>query len=180
MKTLNKAHQTGAVLMISLVILLILTLLGVSGMNTTVLQERMAGNVQEMNTAFQAAEAGLRDGELDIDENFSNVTTFKVNCTSGRCEPAAYGDVVVWNSASLDVWNESTKSTAYGANTSNTSFPRVAEPPRYIVERLQVPTVGEDLEKTSFSLYWYRVTASGSGVQAAKSTTEMVQSVYRK
>ena len=52
-------RQSGAVLLVSLVILVVLTLLGVSTMNTTQLGEKMAANNQQMNHAFQAAETAL-------------------------------------------------------------------------------------------------------------------------
>lgn len=55
--------QGGAVLIIGLIILVVLTLLGVQGMRNNVAQERMASNMRERNTAFQAAEAALRVGE---------------------------------------------------------------------------------------------------------------------
>lgn len=58
-----KHHQGGAVLVVGLIILLLLSLLGVQAMRSNVLQERMAGNMRERNVAFQAAEAALRLGE---------------------------------------------------------------------------------------------------------------------
>jgi type IV pilus assembly protein PilX len=56
-------RQSGAVLVISLIILLILTLLGMSSIQTTTLEERMAGNTLSTTTALQAAEGSLRQGE---------------------------------------------------------------------------------------------------------------------
>lgn len=56
-------RQRGAALIISLIFLLLMTLIGVSSMQSTTLQERMAGNTRDRNLAFQAAEAGLRAGE---------------------------------------------------------------------------------------------------------------------
>jgi Tfp pilus assembly protein PilX len=53
------AHARGAVLVVSLVLLVVLTLLGVSVMNMTRLEERMASNSQELMQAFQSAETGL-------------------------------------------------------------------------------------------------------------------------
>lgn len=55
----NRASQSGAVLIVAMIILVILTLLGVTAMNTTSLQERIASNTQEQVHAFQAAETGL-------------------------------------------------------------------------------------------------------------------------
>jgi type IV pilus assembly protein PilX len=58
--------QRGMVLIISLVILLSLTLLGLAAIQNTSLEERMAGNLRAENIAFQAAEAALRSGEAAI------------------------------------------------------------------------------------------------------------------
>lgn len=57
--------QAGAVLIIGLIFLLVLTLVGVTAMRGTVLQERMAGNFSESAWAFQRSEEVLRTGEWD-------------------------------------------------------------------------------------------------------------------
>lgn len=53
------ANQRGTALVFSMVILLILTILGISAMRTTALEQLMAGNTQEMTRAFQAADSGM-------------------------------------------------------------------------------------------------------------------------
>lgn len=53
------ARQRGVALVIALVVLFILTILGVSALVSTALEGLMAGNVQEQNRAFQAAETGI-------------------------------------------------------------------------------------------------------------------------
>jgi len=55
----NRTSQSGAVLIVAMIILIVLTLLGVTAMNTSSLQERIASNTQEQVHAFQAAETGL-------------------------------------------------------------------------------------------------------------------------
>ncbi len=55
--------QAGVVLVVSLIILLLLTLIGLSAMQSTALEEKMAGNFQDKNLAFQAAESALRVAE---------------------------------------------------------------------------------------------------------------------
>ncbi|UAW97906.1 hypothetical protein KEM63_14050 [Halopseudomonas nanhaiensis] len=57
------AHQHGAALIISLMLLLLLTLSSVAGIKASSSQERMAGNAKFRNDSFQAAEAGLRIAE---------------------------------------------------------------------------------------------------------------------
>lgn len=61
--TTPAARQHGTVLVVSLIMLLLLTMLGLSSMRGTTLEERMAGNMRDQNLAFQAAEAALREGE---------------------------------------------------------------------------------------------------------------------
>jgi len=52
-------QQKGAALVVGLIMLLVLTLLAVSGMNSASLEFIMAGNEQYRSNAFQAAEAGI-------------------------------------------------------------------------------------------------------------------------
>lgn len=68
------ARQRGAALIISLIFLLLMTLIGVTSMQSTTMQERMAGNTRERNLAFQAGEAGLRAGETWLENQANQVT----------------------------------------------------------------------------------------------------------
>jgi type IV pilus assembly protein PilX len=56
----------GSALVIALLMLLILTVLGLASMQSTSLQERMAGNFDQRNQAFQLAELGLRTAEREF------------------------------------------------------------------------------------------------------------------
>jgi Tfp pilus assembly protein PilX len=56
---INLSHQEGAVLIVSLILLVVMTMLGISGMEATKLETRMAANVHDYNQAFQNAEAGF-------------------------------------------------------------------------------------------------------------------------
>ncbi len=63
--------QQGAALVVGLIMLLVLTVLAVSGMNTSTLELTMASNVQYHQNAFQAAETGI---DIAIDRrNFTTV-----------------------------------------------------------------------------------------------------------
>ena len=60
MKTFNLAkNQDGAALVVSLILLVVITVLAVSGMNTATTELAMARNDQNFENAFQAAETGL-------------------------------------------------------------------------------------------------------------------------
>lgn len=51
--------QRGAVLIVALVMLTVLTFIAVTALNTSGIEEKMAGNTQERFRAFQTAETGL-------------------------------------------------------------------------------------------------------------------------
>ncbi|MFB3112123.1 MAG: PilX N-terminal domain-containing pilus assembly protein [Gemmatimonadales bacterium] len=55
----SRHDQRGAVLVVGLIILMVLTVLGVSSMNTATLELTMTGNAQYHQEAFQAAETGI-------------------------------------------------------------------------------------------------------------------------
>jgi type IV pilus assembly protein PilX len=59
MRGAQPTRQDGAALVIGLLLLLILTILAISGMTTATLELQMAGNTQYKERAFQAAETGI-------------------------------------------------------------------------------------------------------------------------
>lgn len=67
--------QQGSALIICMIFLLLLTIMGVSSMQSATLQERMVGNAVEENRAFQRAEAALREGEAALQASTSSVST---------------------------------------------------------------------------------------------------------
>ncbi|MEZ5500458.1 MAG: PilX N-terminal domain-containing pilus assembly protein [Steroidobacteraceae bacterium] len=63
-KTNLHTQQRGAALVIGLVLLVILTLLAVTGMNTASTELVMAGNEQYRQNAFQASETGIEQAMM--------------------------------------------------------------------------------------------------------------------
>ena len=64
-------QQSGAALIVGLILLAILTLLTATSMNSSTVSLRMADNIKQSNLAFQAAESGLQQaffngGPLDL------------------------------------------------------------------------------------------------------------------
>ncbi len=73
--------QRGTALIMSMVILMILTILGITAMGTASLEEKMSGNTQEATRAFQAAESGLSQafntaGNFDLNVSQTNNFTY--------------------------------------------------------------------------------------------------------
>jgi type IV pilus assembly protein PilX len=94
----------GMALIVSLVILLSLTLLGLAAIQNTTLEERMAGNTRAENIALQAAESGLRAGETWI-------VALPTQLQAGACNGDGKQDeICTWESpdpqwsADPDVW----------------------------------------------------------------------------
>ncbi|HHJ80723.1 MAG TPA: hypothetical protein ENJ65_03725 [Candidatus Tenderia electrophaga] len=58
--------QTGSALIISLLILLVMTLLGISAMSTSTLEEKMAANDRNQKMSFMNAELTLTNSEEDF------------------------------------------------------------------------------------------------------------------
>lgn len=81
-----KQRQRGMALLVSLVFLLLLTLIGLSSMQSATLQEKMTSSVMQRNQSFQIAEAALRVGESAV-----QVETYSLPaCTTTiQCAPPA-------------------------------------------------------------------------------------------
>ena len=73
--SVSRKGQTGAALILSLLILLVLTLLAISSMQGTVLQERMVSAEREGMLSLEIAESGLRDAEVFL-ESLSSTASF--------------------------------------------------------------------------------------------------------
>lgn len=68
-KSINRNKQNGAALIVGLLLLVVITVLAVSGMNSATTELAMARNDQYYENAFQAAETGL---ELALSVNSFN------------------------------------------------------------------------------------------------------------
>ena len=176
---ISSKRQQGAVLVTGLLILVMLTLIGVTAMSTNLMDERMAGNSRDWDLAFQATESALRDGELDIQRNLSAASGFTATCTGGLCLPPTIS--TPWY-ATLN-WSSAGVTRYYGQYTSATALPDVSSAPKYIIESIGKPasptgashTIGI---KPNTSGSAFRVTARGVGGRTE--TQVIAQSIFIK
>lgn len=154
-KNHRPSRQRGATLMIAMVFLGILALLGSGAAGNISLQERMAGNFRNRDLAFQAAEAALRDAE-------NTLTTWRTSSFAGGVAGLSTYDADLANDTAY--WSD----TAHWANYRNPVYHlnRVAEQPRYVVEKM--PCVN--------NTEYYRVTARGVGGDS--NAVVVLQAVY--
>ncbi|MCC6201798.1 MAG: hypothetical protein IT494_02190 [Gammaproteobacteria bacterium] len=184
MKTIS-IKQRGAALIVALIMLVIMTMLGLSAMNTSVVEERMAGNLRNKQLSFDAAEAGVRDGEANI--SCEGCFLFIVEPKDGMTHPGLHQpetdpDLSEW--WQRDLWwdpdHDLTPDTKWQVR-AGPDIPGIAAQPDYIIEYVApfyrdincAITQGQpqDCER-----YAYRVTARGWG--ANTNAVSVIQTMY--
>ncbi len=182
MKTLNtfnpdpRFQQRGAVLAVSLMILLVMTMIGISGMRGTVQQERMASNTKDRNQAFQTAESAMRDAEVYIE---TIVTTGGFDGSAGLFSEAQ---------AEPDLF----ASTTWTDNTTSidaTNVPGSYSPPRYFIKQFStIPGIQGAMNLSGYGdnkgigdVTAFRITTRGIGASQdddGASTEVVLRSYY--
>lgn len=163
-------REKGAALLVALILLVLMSLLGVSALRSGSLEERMAGNTYDRSISFQAAESALREAESTIEAAGTKPTPdVGADCTNGICGTTSDGSEF-WATAADDDWKDATL-------VSNGS---VDITPQYLIEYLggtfpcspNNPASGTD----PFTCKRYRVTArSNAGDDRA---SVVLQSIY--
>jgi type IV pilus assembly protein PilX len=166
--------QKGAALIVSLIILVAMTLLGITSMKGTSSEMAMAGNLRESALTFQAAEAGLRSGE-SIVENSTSSAMFKNSTNTAYLDDSDtdpdYLDKTSWGSA-----QSASGITLAGIKTNPKFFIK------YLGEWAQNPLAlvnigsGYGGQPPGIVTSNYRVTSRGTG--QTDNTFRTVQSYY--
>lgn len=141
----SRQRQSGVALAIALILLVVMTLLGLSGVRTVGLEEKMASNTYDRSLAFQAAEAALRVGEeaaqaqaiagnagfpAYVDADNTCPAAAINTCTGGLCARPDKDCEARWTAAAFN-WTTKTNSAAV-LNLG----PLAGGVPRYFVEYL--------------------------------------------
>lgn len=149
---LNHSHsiknQSGSILIVSLMILVVLTMLGVSSMSSTSLQERMAGNFRDRQVAFQAAEMTLAYAEEYARTAISSASIF----TGSGGLYAQYTGPTNFNAYDETWW------TTTSSIVLPTTISQVRTQPRFVIEYRG--DIGE-VEGTSVNISGYGESAGG-------------------
>ncbi|MBT3562982.1 MAG: pilus assembly protein PilX [Gammaproteobacteria bacterium] len=175
----KQKRQSGVALFISLVMLLILTVLGLSSVQTTSVQERMARNARDTNLAFQAAESALKDAEALI-ETFNSLVMF----TGPGANDAGYYLEGDYDGAAN--WSNRDWMSGNGYIEAPTVIDGVAEPSKYIIEHLKTVVSDHDSlnldnigrDSGSGRTQIFRITVFGTG--STSTAHVMIQSTYGK
>jgi len=189
--------EQGFVLVTSLVFLVVITLLAVSAINSSTIQERMASNQREKSRAVQAADAALRQGERIFKDSRFDVQnppgqTIELNDAATK-QDIGTASVKLWlkgemladdndAAAFLDpsIWTDE-QTLGYDVDADNSAMNDVGlDATRYFVEDY---TCLRNVLSAEAGAYCngsivYRVTARASGQNPA--AVAVTQSLYEK
>lgn len=180
----NTQKQRGVVLIMSMVILFAMTLIGITSMNTTSLEDRISSNSRDRQIAFQAAEAALRQGERNTvdktDDAFDEASKYDTSCTDGLCYCGTKSDgcVTYWTDdlpapISDVAWNDSTTHRTYSSALAG-----VSTPAKYIIEFMGYICPGTvACTPAAGDPKMFRVTALATG--RTNGSKVMLQSTFR-
>lgn len=185
MSTPTTTSQNGAALITGLIFLVVLTLISLSAIKSTSLEERMAGNARDQDVAFQAAEAGVREAMKRL-AGLSPASAFAAGCSAGLC----LNDPVtpVWTALTNNNQWTSSKTKAYDDTAAALTFDGATTlplQPRYIIELVPntVPAFGSSASTgkgitSGAQLIPYRITARGWGITGQTQATIQSTVIY--
>ena len=123
-------RQSGAALMVVLILLMVMTLIAIASMKGTVFEERMSAAQYDRVITFQSTEAALREAEALIEGN----TAFpETGCTNGLCaeeEDLAGASAAIWQDTSVP-W----RAVTADVNVTNNGV-AIANAPEYVIESM--------------------------------------------
>lgn len=182
---LARRDQRGAILVVSMVLLLVMTVLALGASQATRMQERMAGNLRDRDLAFQSAEAGLRTGERIIDN--PALTVPPTPCSTPRCQvyelgtltsnpahqPIAWWDANAWRYSTTESFSATSADAIRGPGMARTDPHFFIEEMEEVTDALSIPPSGPPPSRI-----YYRVTSAGEGGTA--SARVVLQSTFAR
>ena len=179
MHPVMRRRERGVVLVISLLMLLVLTLIGLAATRSTTIDQRLTAAHRDNAVAMQAAEAALRDGESLL--NGAGLPDFSLN-TNG-----AYTESTMGNWQDID-WDDPNATTAYEGGLQGGSANAPSVTPRYfiVLTNHPLPVPGSNLssdspevQKTIYYVYARSVGLRG-GINLSDPSAVVLKSIYAR
>jgi type IV pilus assembly protein PilX len=165
----HRSHQSGVVLFIALILLVILSMIGVTVARMQTVEERMARNEDNRQLAAQAAEAALRNAEDGLLSS-PGISQFAGNTGGYYVISPSTGSMLPTIN-----WNNPSQVTTY-TGPALSAMPAAVQTPKIVVEYLGgVALPGEDQANPPIA---YRVTVQAANADGTPSSS-MLQSIYR-
>lgn len=161
------ARQQGVSLVVALIMLLVLTLVGISSMNTAIVELKMAGSAQQQGLALNRADEMLSIGEQTVEDIIADPGVFDF---------AADGDGYYVVDDDIDVfdvnWPEAGLTSIAGVDPNDS----------YVIEYIGEKDVPENSDSIGGAenaaggkVYTFRITSRSL---TGKSAVRLVQSIY--
>lgn len=147
----NIKTQRGVVLLVALIMLIIMSILGITSVRTVALEEKMSGAAYDRSIAMQAAEAALLAGEQDAKNKTNIVIPDPLPAISAN-PPTVNNGFVSTPSSRADNWmvdgvdwtsNAQTRTLNSSVNLGSTTGAQ----PRYLIEYRGLAACKPDLSK---------------------------------
>lgn len=166
-------RQRGAILIVSLLLLLVMTVLALTASQTTRLQERMAGNARDLDLSFQASEAALRAAEVRIDKSVAPRGGNAILCTDPQnCDAVSNEDFVSDPRIEPQTWWDT------NAHALGKTLTEVSKEPQYVTRlRTKVEdslTVGGAVQKSGTAYY----VNSSRALGATETAVSVLETTY--
>ena len=167
--TINSSR--GSVLVISLLMLLVLTMLGVTALDNTVMEERMSVNNRQHNLAHQAAEAALKNAEQWLSNTAGNVMTESdISKFAGSSE--LYNNMVAvrtldWDPMDPKNWLSDNSQGVSSLDSFPSDMSVIPGAPRYVIEYIgRVGNPPLNFTDPDLRKYAFRIIAIGWGTDS--------------
>ena len=162
--------QRGAILVVSLMLLLVLTIIGVSSMQGTALEESMSYATRDRTVALQSAEAALREAETWIETIASPAALTGTNGLYRRADTIPYYNTsATWLPA-----NNTNYVTATAPTGSNSAKYMVKETGLIPGVKGSMNLTGYGDNKGSGEVTTFPVTGRGTGGAALEAGAEVI------
>lgn len=186
-------NQQGGTLVIALVILLVMSIVGVSNMHSSTMQERMAANNRQKSVAKYAAESALNVAQAWLDTNLTGLSVLSQFDGSGGLYSAVRISASLAPAPHTNDISDLTDANDWGTTTASTGpimgDDLVSRQPQYVIEYIGRDYRGladgvvttDDLSSSaagaSTDPLFFRITAIGWGKDSKIYT--VLESIYR-
>lgn len=198
------SKQSGAALIVSLIILAVVTVLGITSMQGSNTELKLAASLRDRGVAFEAAEAALAIVEeqlavnppsrMDLLSNCIGNGCYNQSCTGGlcfdgdyllsyseyECQVSNYADtskrVSFWSNKALNVWKDASKHQTLLVDNVKTKVKYITEFLCYVARDENTPFTELPNENNNGApLFRVTVLAEGNGARASVA----LQSTYK-
>lgn len=197
MKPITRIKQSGAALIVGLIMLLVMTMIGIAGMSETIMEDKMLFNFRDKTISLNAADSSLRANESWLaDQKLKPEPQLLADCST----PPLCGKTgnIVWDTDELQTtwsaltWsNWITNAIEYsGSATTSSSIGHIAAQPRSIIEfrSFNEPTttstkgiasnLNADRSSQGIGWHYYNFYSASPGYRAATMTA--IKTTFQK